>query len=138
MAFGSFYKRIYSSGNISAMVALTWIFSFGILLLPMFRIWGQFGQDRETFSCTILPLNGSSPKKFLFLLGFALPSMTILICYSIIWRRVRRHTGNSMAATRTTSKRDLKLTKLITVIFLVFVLCFAPNLISNVLLQKNR
>ena len=34
--------------------------------------------------------NGSSPKKFLFIFGFLLPCVAIILCYSAIFYRVRQ------------------------------------------------
>lgn len=52
---------------------------------PLIGVWGRLGLDVATFSCTILPLNGHSPKKTYFLAGFALPCLVIVISYSCIY-----------------------------------------------------
>ncbi|RWS03304.1 7 transmembrane receptor (rhodopsin family)-like protein 11 [Dinothrombium tinctorium] len=138
IAFQDYYKKIYKPSIIWMMIVFCWLFSFGLMSLPLFRMWGRMGLDNDTFSCTILKENGCSPKKFLFLIGFLIPCLAIGVCYAIIWRKVRLQANNSLAANRKTSQRDIKLTKLIVVIFFVFLLCFAPNLVSNVLLTKKR
>lgn len=53
-------------------------------------VWGRLGLDVATFSCTILPLNGRSPKKTYFLAGFALPCLVIVISYSCIYYLVTK------------------------------------------------
>lgn len=57
---------------------------------PLSGIWGQLGLDENTFSCTILEKDGHSPKKFLFLVAFALPCLVITTSYSCIYWKVRR------------------------------------------------
>ncbi|RWS25007.1 protein trapped in endoderm-1-like protein [Leptotrombidium deliense] len=138
IAFNDRHKCMCSPRNVWFMIAFCWIFSFGLLSLPLFEIWGKMGEDHRTFSCTILRNKGRSPKKFLFVFGFLIPSVAISVCYSIIWYKVKRQRILSIATNRKMSKRDIKLTKLIAVIFFVFVLCFAPLLISNVVLPKDR
>ena len=105
------------------------------MVWPLFGVWGRFGLKRSTFSCTILrDTNGRSPKKMLFILGFVIPITVIIICYTYIWIHVRKQTS----LTVNTSKRDLKLTKLIFVIFGAFLICFAPNTIANVLIDESK
>lgn len=70
------------------MIALIWLFSFGMMIPPLFGLWGRLGLDPPSFSCTILKEKGSSPKKFLFLFGFMLPMLAIIVCYSAIYYKV--------------------------------------------------
>lgn len=115
------------------MICFCWLFSFGLMSLPLLGIWGRFGLKDSTFSCTILADSyGHSPKKFLFAFGFVIPITFIIICYTIIWVHVRRQSSLTVK----TSKRDLRLTKLIFVIFGAFLICFAPNTITNVLISE--
>jgi len=117
------------------MIYFCWIFSFGLMLLPLFGVWGKFGYRSSTFSCTILrDESGRSPKKFLFIIGFLLPITMIIICYTIIWIHVRKQTSQTVK----TSKRDLRLTKLIFVIFGAFLVCFAPLTTANVLVSESK
>jgi len=138
MTCNSQYKAIYSQRNIKLMILFCWLFSFGLLSLPLFKIWGQFGLDQETFSCTILKKNNRSPKKFLFLFAFCLPVLTIILSYSIIWTKVRSSYSGNANIRQIASKRDLKLTKMILIIFFTFVFCFAPLMIANVWIEQER
>ena len=65
------------------MIAYIWI------IYPC-QVWGTLGLDSATFSCTILKKDGKSPKKFLFIFGFLLPCIAIILCYSAIFYRVRQ------------------------------------------------
>lgn len=140
------------------MLAFCYLFSYGILAIPLFRLYGSTGLHEATFSCTILrDERGRSPKKFLFMVGFLLPMGTIILSYSIIFGHVTRQsrrsrpslknvTGNltgsgkekAKSAKTKTSKRDLRLTLLISVVFGTFVGCFLPLFIGNVLIPDNR
>ena len=63
---------------------------------PLFDLWGSLGLDEATFSCTIKELNSKSPKKFLFLVAFLLPSVVIVVCYSAIFYKVETGTFSMM------------------------------------------
>ena len=146
IAFYGYYRQIYSYRNIFFMLAAVWIFSFGMIFPPLIDMWGTLGLDEATFSCTIKKLDGKSPKKFLFLVAFILPSISIILCYSAIFSKVRasRHTLVShstpcpvakkrKAVIRSRKMEDLKLTKMMLTIFLLFLICFLPLMLVNVL-----
>jgi len=138
------YHQIYSRVNILLMVTLVWAFSFGMILPPLIEVWGTLGLDSATFSCTILKKDGKSPKKFLFIFGFLLPCVAIILCYSAIFYRVRqsrlnvqKHSAPASAAKESVvqssqRKEDLRLTKMMLTIFISFLVCFLPLMLVNV------
>lgn len=163
IAYTNLYHRIYIKRNVLAMILFCYLFSFGLLAVPLFEFWGRTGYRDDTFSCTILrDHRGRSPKKFLFILGFFLPMLTILICYGLIWFIIKYKTKRfncsskeersddprslksdriKMKPTRmmkSIQRRGLRLTILIVVIFGAFILCFLPLFIGNVLIPENR
>lgn len=138
------YHTIYSRTNIMMMVAVVWFFSFGMILPPLIEVWGTLGLDSATFSCTILKKDGKSPKKFLFIFGFLLPCIAIILCYSAIFYRVRQSRLNVQKHSAPPSapkesvvqssqrKEDLRLTKMMLTIFVSFLVCFLPLMLVNV------
>jgi len=141
------YPKIYSRCNIMLMVAGVWMFSFGLLIPPLAGLWGTLGLDPPTFSCTILRDSaGRSPKKFLFLFGFLLPCLAIIVCYSAIFYRVRqsrlnvqKHMNSGINRTKDTMvqsgqrKEDLRMTKMMLIIFISFLVSFLPLMLVNVI-----
>lgn len=129
-------------------------------LPPLLGIWGQLGLHQSTFSCTILEKDGKSPKKFIFLAGFVLPCIVIIISYICIYlkvksstRKLRKHQWvsyrndincvlitfvllyrvNEPRNKNTRREReDGRLTKLMLLIFICFVFCFLPLMSVNV------
>uniref|UniRef100_A0AAG5D3I8 G-protein coupled receptors family 1 profile domain-containing protein n=1 Tax=Anopheles atroparvus TaxID=41427 RepID=A0AAG5D3I8_ANOAO len=84
------YQRIYRTQHLCLMVAFTWILGFGSLLPTWHEKWGKFGLDVGIHSCSILPdSQRHSPKQFLFLIAFALPCLSIIVCYARIFYIVR-------------------------------------------------
>lgn len=83
------YSSVYNRLNVGLMIAFCWSFSYVILVPTLAGQWGHFGYDEASFSCTILRGDdGRSPKKFLFILAFLMPTVTIIICYSCIFYKV--------------------------------------------------
>lgn len=123
-----------------------WTLSFLMLLPPLLGIWGTLGLDSATFSCTILKKNGSSPKKFLFILGFIVPCVVISVSYLCIYWRVRRSRKNLEAHAAESGRRgggfqrreDSRVTRLMLTIFLCFLLCFMPLMLVNVIDDKMK
>lgn len=121
------------------MLIAIWSLSFAMLLPPLLGIWGTLGLDPPTFSCTILRKNGSSPKKFLFALGFIVPCVVISVSYLCIYWRVRKSRKNLAAHAAEgrgggfRRREDSRVTRLMLIIFLCFLVCFLPLMLANVI-----
>lgn len=128
------------------MLIAIWTLSFTLLLPPLLGFWGTLGLEPSTFSCTILKKNGSSPKKFLFVLGFIVPCVVISVSYFCIYWRVRKSRKNLEAHAGPTRRKaggfqrreDSRVTRLMLTIFLCFLLCFMPLMLVNVIDDKIK
>ncbi|XP_060537312.1 protein trapped in endoderm-1 [Cylas formicarius] len=134
-----YYNRFYSTFSIWMQLLCTWGFAFLIMLPPLLGVWGQLGLNASTFSCTVLEKDGKSPKKAIFLVGFALPCVIIILAYSCIYCSVRRsnkklrsHQSNAEKRNSRREKDDSRLTKLMALIFICFLFCFLPLMLVNV------
>ncbi|XP_054706453.1 LOW QUALITY PROTEIN: G-protein coupled receptor moody-like [Uloborus diversus] len=143
------YDRIYRPRYVALMIALCWLFSFSLLAPTLAGAWGRVGYRPQSFSCTILRKGGRSPKKFLFVLGFLLPCLIIVISYSCIFYRVHKSRKNVEAHTPATNGKppirqlshrqdEIRLTRMMLIIFCSFLLCFLPLMVVNVLEDKIR
>lgn len=136
------YAKIYTPISLCLQLFAIWAFSFGIMLLPLFEIWGTLGLDEETFSCTILKKNDTSPKKYIFLFGVLVPCIIISISYSCIFYTVHKqraklkaHNSNSSGRIESffRSKEDCRLTLTLLTIYICFLVCFLPLMLANVI-----
>lgn len=132
------YAEVYTIRNIILMLVGIWVLSFCLLIPPLFGIWGELGLDEKTFSCTILTKNGKSPKKLLFVVGFAVPCVVIIVSYLCIYWKVRRslkklqaHSGGKRGGFQ--RKEDSRVTRLMLTIFICFLTCFMPLMLANVI-----
>lgn len=85
-----YYTKMYTKTNIAISIAVIWISSFLLLTPTAFGVWGSFGFSPEVNVCTILEKNGKSPKSFLYVLAFFLPSAIFIYCYARIYLTVRK------------------------------------------------
>jgi len=90
IAHYNLYIKLYQPKNVALMIGFVWTFCFLLLFPTLLEVWGRFGLDPSSFSCTILKKDGKSPKKFIFIFGILIPCITIILCYTCIFFRVRR------------------------------------------------
>lgn len=129
IGFNKKSDTIFSVNKTRAIIAFCWIFSFGLTLIPLFRLWGQFIIVPGTLYCGLMPLDGSSSRLFLLSFGFIHPVITIVITYSLIWLKIRRH--DRQFTETVVYRRNFQFFKVILVIFSCFLACYLPNLIQR-------
>ncbi|XP_047503048.1 G-protein coupled receptor moody-like isoform X2 [Penaeus chinensis] len=158
IAHFSVYKSVYRKGWIALMIAFCWVFAFVMLLPTLLKKWGRFGFDARLQTCSILDDNNKSPKQVLFGIGFCVPAIIIVICYSLIFfvihkseMRMRHHSTRGMNGThsgpplqsqvRGTGKmerearrrrNEWRITKMVLIIFIAFLVTYLPiTLVKN-------
>lgn len=162
IAHPKYYKQIYRCSTITAMILTIWSFSLGILIPTLLGQWGRFGFDPSVGTCTILRVDGKSPKAFLFATAFGLPCIVIILCYlRIFWivrraqRKARRLQAVRSRQVRTVTTpaclsaeasearkekreaRDMRLIKMILVIFFSFIVSYLPVTFVKVLGKED-
>nr|XP_018899885.1 PREDICTED: uncharacterized protein LOC109032282 [Bemisia tabaci] len=142
------YKKIYRTPFIVAMILFCWIFSFGMQIPTLLGKWGTYAYDSRLQSCTIMPdANGRSAKSALFFVGFVIPCLVIIFCYTRIYMvvrrsdtRMRRHAAtNTKLSRKGKEQKEVKLkrnewriTKMVLTIFLSFLVCYLPITIIKI------
>ncbi|XP_050303886.1 G-protein coupled receptor moody-like isoform X2 [Anthonomus grandis grandis] len=136
IAWPHVYSKIYTKTTVILYISAIWIFSFGLQVPTLFGVWGMFGFDKKLGTCSIiLDKNGRSSKTALFVLAFALPTVIIVICYSSIYWTVRQ--SHKRLAQHSSDggkfkKSEMKITKMVLVIFICFVVCYLPITIVKI------
>ncbi|ENN71885.1 hypothetical protein YQE_11422, partial [Dendroctonus ponderosae] len=136
IAWPQCYAKIYTKTKVILYISLIWVFSYGLQVPTLLGQWGVYGMDERLGTCSIKPdANGSSSKTALFIIGFALPSVIIVLCYSnIFWvvrqshKRLAQHSSNGSKFKRS----EMKITKMVLVIFICFVVCYLPITIVKI------
>ncbi|GFY58902.1 g-protein coupled receptor moody [Trichonephila inaurata madagascariensis] len=154
------YREMYTVKNIAIMIGLIWISALGLLMFPLFEVWGRLGYDPKVGTCTILKLNGQSPKMSIYVAAFGIPSLVFLVCYSrifwvvhktalrvkkdsidyttiqnsvtfsskkvVFWKNYRHSEMENAKTSLKRSKQELKVLKMLMIIFVTFILCYFP------------
>ncbi|KAI5726990.1 hypothetical protein M8J76_012256 [Diaphorina citri] len=138
IAHHQMYNTIYKPVWIGCMIAFCYALSFGMQIPTLAGQWGRFDLDTRLLTCSILPdENGRSSKRALFLIGFVIPCVIIILCYAkIFWvvrsseKRLRRHTSKIQSKKDQkelkAKRNDMRITKMVLVIFLSFLTCYLP------------
>ncbi|XP_077551666.1 G-protein coupled receptor moody-like [Haemaphysalis longicornis] len=152
----SLYARAFTEGNNLLVVTGTWLVSLSLIFMATAGVWGQFGWDRDTGTCGVMPKNGRSSKAFILLVSYFVPATSFVIFYSRIYWMVRmtqrnlrqyssnhksaafvarffaqRQDGGAVSAEKVQRQqrriaKDWRLLKTVFVIFAVFTLCYLP------------
>ncbi|KFM79792.1 G-protein coupled receptor moody, partial [Stegodyphus mimosarum] len=80
------YNRVYSTRNMAIIIIMIWFASLLLLLFPLVEVWGKLGYDPRVGTCTILAVNGKSPKITFYVAAFSIPSLVIIVCYTRIYQ----------------------------------------------------
>ncbi|XP_053608665.1 G-protein coupled receptor moody-like [Plodia interpunctella] len=90
------YTKIYTKRNLILMVMAIWLFCISAMIPMWTEAWGRFSLDPKIGSCTIIKdIHDRSPKKYLFVIAFVIPGLTITFCYARIFFIVKRVTKRS-------------------------------------------
>ncbi|XP_076247093.1 G-protein coupled receptor moody isoform X2 [Calliopsis andreniformis] len=149
IAHHGLYSKVYKKHWIAFMIIFCWLFSYGMQVPTLLGIWGKFDYDPNLETCSIVKdSRGHTSKTFLFVIGFVIPCLVIVGCYTkIFWvvhsseSRMRKHATPTIKSPHTPGRdtREIKqrrsewrITKMVLAIFLSFVACYLPITIVKV------
>ena len=129
------YNKVYSNFNVAIMIFIIWLVCFGVNILPVFGIYGQYGIDAEKDGCDFQPDKNSNEiyliADIILFIYYILPCLAIIACYAAIFSKVRKTKKDfrrSLGDEALNSKEtDLQLLKMIVIIFAAFLVCFIPR-----------
>lgn len=79
------------------------LLSFLLPLLALTNVWGQIEtKPEDPSSCTIMPLNGSSPKRMIWIVGVFTPFIMIYVMSAVIYFKIRQQQRLFPESTRKT------------------------------------
>lgn len=149
IAHYSIYNSVYTTCTISCMIAFCIVFSIGMQIPTLLGIWGQYQYDEKLKTCSIMAdAAGRSSKSYLMIIGFIIPCIIIVCCYTkIFWivhsseKKMLQHATKSQPSNQTISNKkedkkkrnEWRITKMVLAIFISFVLCYLPLTIVKVI-----
>lgn len=91
IAWPHIYTKVYTKLKVAIFVILCWVISYGLMIPTLLGVWGQFGYDKNLQTCSIKEdENGRNSKSTVFIVGFALPCIVIVVCYLRIYWVVKK------------------------------------------------
>ena len=144
------YAQTFTQNKMALMVIASWVVPVVCLLPALLGIWGKFGFVAMLVTCNLmLNHHSQSFKLFLLMVRALLPSIWITYCYLVIYRktrsshsRVQQRMDNSGSYRMRIQKQELRMTRMMGIIFFVFILSYFPCTITgmidwNSVLSKN-
>lgn len=91
IAWPQLYPKVYTKCKVAIFVILCWAISYVLMIPTLLGVWGTFGYDEKLRTCSINEdEHGRSSKSTFFSVGFALPCIIIVVCYTRIYWVVRK------------------------------------------------
>ncbi|GJQ65663.1 hypothetical protein Trydic_g7751 [Trypoxylus dichotomus] len=139
IAWPDLYGKVYTKLKVCLYISGIWLIAYGLHLPTLAGVWGMFGLDKKLGTCSIREdKNGNTPKVSLFIIGFALPCIVIVVCYAKIYCVVRKSNKRIESHVSTTKKSEMHITKMVLVIFFCFVICYLPLTLVKVFDENVR
>lgn len=139
IAWPELYNKVYTKVKVCIYIGSIWLIAYGVQLPTLAGVWGVFGIDENLGTCSInRDKNGNTPKISLFVIGFALPCIVIIVSYAKIYCVVRKSNKRMESHVSITKKSEMHITKMVLVIFFCFVICYLPLTLVKVFDEKVR
>lgn len=135
------YKQLYTERNIVIMIVLAWIIPILCLIPAVIGVWGKFRYVPMMVTCN-LTLDHKSQLFKIFLMVFraGIPCGLIIYFYARIYfattrshRRLSLSSRSLSAMDMHNQKKEMHMTRMMLIIFLVFVLSYFPCTITGMI-----
>ena len=129
----AFAKRVFTWRKTIFYYNLMWQFAVGLMLLPLYKVWGKLGRLEESNQCTMIKTETGNPQNGLFSIGMAItiPIVVSSIASIYLWMRSQ----NTVYACADLSpelcekfiKNEAQVTKTSMILVACFVILYLPN-----------
>ncbi len=132
------YHKVFNKQFVPLMIVCSWLLGSSALIPPFFGI-GGFGYNKRKGICDFDHSSSSNYEKYVIIVFIGLPLTITFMCYVQIFLTVRNSRlrvaqHNTIVDRREERrKKDLKLTKDLSVIFGVFCFCVLPYTIAELI-----
>ena len=134
----SLAKRVFTWKKTIFYYNLMWQFSVGLMLLPLYKVWGKLGRLEESKQCTMIETETGNPLKgfFSITMGIAVPVLIVSIASIYFW--MRSSTENALYDCRDVSpelcQKFIKNEAQVTKTSMILVACFVIPYLTNILI----
>ena len=117
------------------IILLTWSAVGMVLLMPLFRMWGDYGYDRHVFMCSIVLNSQPGFHRFALTVAGGIPCIIIVACLSHIGLHV--YFRDRGLKTSLSPEAPEERAKIIAIVFFCWVLCYMPMCLINAILDST-
>ena len=140
----AFAKRVFTWRKTIFYYNLMWQFAVGLMLLPLYKVWGKLGRLEESNQCTMIKTETGNPQNGLFSIGMAItiPIVVSSIASIYLWMRSQ----NTVYACADLSpelcekfiKNEAQVTKTSMILVACFVILYLPNFLIAISVPMDK
>jgi len=142
----SFAKRVFTWRKTIFYYNLMWQFGVGLMLLPLYKVWGKLGRldPEESNQCTMIETETGNPQNGLFSITMAITIPIVVSSIVSIYRWMRSQ--NTVYACADLSpelcekfiKNEAQVTKTSMILVACFVILYLPNFLIAISVPMDK
>ena len=134
ICFNDIYQRLYTKTSVYFRIVLIWLCITGFYALPLAGSWGKYDLTRLN-RCDWMPNkeNYLNPKEIGFCVFVFLPLLTMIICYTAIFIKIRHMKKKIEGIFSKKNERNIEVLKMMFILFTCYIIATIPFIIVNLI-----
>jgi len=142
----SFAKRVFTWRKTIFYYNLMWQFAVGLMLLPLYNVWGKLGRLVESNQCTMIKTVTGNPQNGLFSITMAITIPIVVSSIASIYLSMRSSTKNTLYACGDISpelcekfiRNEAQVTKTSMILVACFAILYLPNFLIAISVPVDK
>ena len=142
----AFAKRVFTWRKTIFYYNLMWQFAVGLMLLPLYKVWGKLGRLEESNQCTMIKTESGNPQNGLFSITMAITIPIVVSSIASIYLWMRSSTKNTLYACGDVSpelcekfiRNEAQVTKTSMVLVACFAILYLPNFLIAISVPVDK
>jgi len=142
----AFAKRVFTWRKTIFYYNLMWQFAVGLMLLPLYKVWGKLGRLEESNQCTMIKTETGNPQNGLFSITMAITIPIVVSSIASIYLSMRSSTKNTLYACGDTSpelcekfiSNEAQVTKTSMILVACFAILYLPNFLIAISVPVDK
>ena len=142
----AFAKRVFTWRKTIFYYNLMWQFAVGLMLLPLYKVWGKLGRLEESNQCTMIETETGNPQNGLFSITMAITIPIVASSIASIYLWMRSSTKNTLYACGDVSpelcekfiKNEAQVTKTSMILVACFAILYLPNFLIAISVPVDK
>jgi len=142
----AFAKRVFTWRKTIFYYNLMWQFAVGLMLLPLYKVWGKLGRLEESNQCTMIKTKTGNPQNGLFSITMAITIPIVVSSIASIYLSMHSSTKNTLYACGDTSpelcekfiRNEAQVTKTSMVLVACFAILYLPNFLIAISVPVDK